>query len=234
MPELQHRILFTAYQWIMSLAILPICYLAWYEKLDKRHDLTILVFIVPVVFGYVVPGVGTNLLKLWEFNAGVKMGRFTVLHGIVFGASCGLLSLLCCDILLVKSSPFSMLKSAHVCGVVICFWNWIFDVYALHSGIAVIYNKPRALGKSCLSIASDYAPVYFGAFGICYGIHISILCTLRPLWNSLEFWVLALCSTMTSITVPIAAHSISSYLRHGYSGLLPYTSKNNHFEKGRQ
>ena len=49
---------------------------------------------LPITFAYVIPGIGTNWLRLWEFNTRFRLGRFRPHHGLVFGTATSLLAML--------------------------------------------------------------------------------------------------------------------------------------------
>ena len=76
---------FNFYQYAAPLIVLPLAYWLWLERMQGEHRLALLVLAIPVVYAYVVPAVGTNVLRVWEFNTRLKLGRFRPHHGFVFG-----------------------------------------------------------------------------------------------------------------------------------------------------
>jgi len=42
---------------------------------------------IPVLYAYIVPAVGTNVFRIWEFNTRLRLGRFRPHHGFVFGSA---------------------------------------------------------------------------------------------------------------------------------------------------
>jgi hypothetical protein len=220
---LNWRLAFTIYQLAASAALLPLSYWLWLRTLNHLHWPALFIIAVPVVFGYVVPGIGTNILKLWEFKAGLRIGRFTVLHGCMFGGASSFLAWLCSGLLIGPPGWLAFAKAAVVMASVIGFWNWVFDYVAISKGIAVIYNKPFILGSGNHAVVADYAPVFFGVFGACYGLSISLAATVTQPFGMRMVWApAAVCAGIGTLVLPIVAHVLSSYVRHGYAGLRPY------------
>jgi len=121
------RTFFTLYQYIVPLALFPVSYALWLHHYNGQHAPVILALALPVVSAYVVPGLGTNWLRLWEFGTRLRLGRFRPHHGFVFGTATSLLALLC-----VQPAPelhwFGVLRAAFVMGSVLAFWNWWYDI----------------------------------------------------------------------------------------------------------
>ncbi|MBI5207742.1 MAG: hypothetical protein HY934_08120 [Candidatus Firestonebacteria bacterium] len=221
----KYHIYFSLYQIIMAFIILPLCYYLWLIKLNYRHDLVFLVIINPIIFGYIVPGLGTNYLKIWKFNAGIKFGDYTLLHGLMLGAATSFLGWCCVDVFSSDKSILQLIKSAHIMGITIGFWNWLFDIFAIKNSIAIIYNKPYFENKSPEYIASDYAPVYFGIFGAAYGIYLYLIFNLQLDYRTSFYWIFFLLSGLLTIVMPVLFYCLSSYIKHGYFGLYPYNER---------
>jgi hypothetical protein len=177
---------------------------------------------MPVVSAYIVPGLGTNWLRLWEFDTRLRMGRFRPQHGFVFGTATSLLALLCVQPVGPALHWLDVLRAAFVMGSVLGFWNWWYDIYAIKAGILRVYNRAYADGQGAAAIATDYAPVYFGAFGAAYGavLHIGQALLLSP---GGEHWLLPLLliGTAVVLVVPVLAYVVVAYLQTGTTGLKP-------------
>ena len=48
---------------------------------------------MPIAHAYIVPGIGTNVLRVWEFDTRLRLGRFRPHHGFVFGSATAMLVL---------------------------------------------------------------------------------------------------------------------------------------------
>ena len=105
------RRFFSVYQYVVPLTLFPLSYWLWLQRFDGRHALTGLALSVPVVFGYVVPALGTNWLGLWEINTRLRLGRFRPHHGFVFGTGSSLLALACLPRLAGPPGPWEVVRA---------------------------------------------------------------------------------------------------------------------------
>ena len=114
---------FHVYQYAGPAIALPVSYYCWWAAYGGDHAMTLATLVVPIVYAYVVPGLGTNWLRLWEFNTRLRIGRFRPHHGFVFGSATSLIVLLCRA---PERGPFEwtgLLRSMFVVGTVLAFWN---------------------------------------------------------------------------------------------------------------
>jgi hypothetical protein len=223
--------IFRVYEYVAPLVLFPASYFLWLIRFDYRHDYVVLALSLPVVFAYVIPGLGTNYLRLWEFNTRLRLGRFRPQHGFVFGSATSLLMLLCAE----PGSPglgwFELFRAGFVTGSVLAFWNWLYDIYAIKAGFIVVYNRQYSRGLGPEAIATAYAPVFFGSFGVCYGIANSIYHHyLIELGRRDWFWQLFIGGTTAALVVPVAMFMLFSYATEGVSGLAACQRESGHAE----
>jgi hypothetical protein len=211
---------FHVYQYAGPAIALPVSYYCWWAAYGGDHATTLATLAVPIIYGYVIPGLGTNWLRLWEFNTRLRIGRFRPHHGFVFGSATSLIALLC---MMPERGPFEwagLLRSMFVVGTALAFWNWLYDVHALRAGFIVIRREPYQAHLSNEALAMEYAPVFFGSLGACYGAYLYVAQYL--LWSEgrsdLYGWVL-LAGVAAVLVVPVCAYVAASYLRYGASGL---------------
>lgn len=215
--------LFNVYQYAVPLVLFPVSYLLWLGRFDGNHKLVLLALSLPVVFAYVVPGIGTNLLGLWEINTRFRLGKFRPHHGFVFGTATSLFALICVPPV-VSSNLLEVVRSGFVLGSVLAFWNWLYDIYAIKSGFILVYTRKSQQNLGAEAIATDYAPVLFGVFGMCYGATIRLF--EQVLWQLGRwdlYWIFLLGSNLVGVTAPVIAFVCCSYLRNGVTGLKPHT-----------
>jgi len=162
------------------------------------------------------------VLGLWEFRAGIRLGRYTLLHGLMFGGAASLLLWLAIGPHTHPAGLLGALVSFHAGAVTLGFWNWAFDTLAVATGLAVVRNKPYAEGRSAAAITADYAPVYFGTFGGAYGLTVYLLMSSMCRQSSGVFWATAMSGTVGCMVLPVATHGVISLMRHGYWGFRPY------------
>jgi hypothetical protein len=177
---------------------------------------------MPVLSAYIVPALGTNWLKLWEFDTRLRLGRFRPQHGFVFGTATSLLALLCVDAVPATLSAYGLMRAAFIMGSVLALWNWWYDIYAIKAGVLRVYNRPYAEQRGAEAIATAYAPVYFGAFGAAYGgaLHLGQYYLLAAARAEL-FGILLLLGNLAVLVVPVLAYVVASYLTTGTAGLQP-------------
>ncbi len=215
-------IFFQVYQIVAPLVLLPLSYWLWYQRYAGDHRMVVLSLSLPVVFSYVIPGIGTNWLRLWEFNTRFRLGRFRPHHGLVFGTATSLFALIALP-LTGEEGLVGMVRSGFVLGSVLAFWNWLYDVYAIKSGFIRVYTRKQYEQAGAEAIATDYAPVLFGVFGLCYGFALRLLecfLTAREGWQYV--WPLAIGCHAMCLTAPVLAYVSVSFLRTGQSGLRSY------------
>jgi hypothetical protein len=222
------------YQFIVPLTLFPVSYMLWLRRYDGNHSLVWLALSLPVVFAYVVPGLGTNWLGLWEINTRFRVGKFRPHHGFVFGTATSLFGLLCVS----ESAPgFSLgefLRAALVTGSVIGFWNWIYDIYAIRSGFIILHTRLAADGEPAEVVATAHAPVYFGVFGLCYGACLYLVDALSAGSIRGTYFALAVAGNVTAVVLPVLAYVAWSFATQGESGLKAYRRNGGRNEPERQ
>ena len=210
----------TIYQYVAPAVLAPVSFLLWRREYGGDLGLVAAAWLIPVLWAYIVPGIGTNVLKVWEFNTRLRLGRFRPHHGFVFGTATAMLAWL---VHVPSRDLFDVVRSAFVMGSVLGFWNLLYDVVAIRAGILRVYNQPWADGHGEAAIAMDYAPWFFGGFGAVYGFGIGAMEWLHAK-GSLSAPVLAVALTvmlLLSMAVPVAAFVAQSRRRHGHSGTRP-------------
>ena len=216
------RRFFSVYQYIVPATLFPASYALWLHRLEGRHERVWLALSVPVVFGYVVPALGTNWLGLWEINTRLRVGRFRPHHGFVFGTAASLLALVCLPAAAGRPGVWECLRAGLVVGSVLGFWNWLYDTYAIKAGFIIIHNRLAAAGHAAEVVATDHAPVLFGVFGLCYGIVLRAADGLLVPGQGARYWALLIAGNLVGLILPVLAYVLASYLRWGESGLKPY------------
>lgn len=216
---------FRWYQFLVPLTLFPVSYLLWLRRYDGNHALVWLVLSIPVIFAYVVPGIGTNWLGLWEINTRFRLGRFRPHHGFVFGTATSLFGLLCVPETAPGFSLVDCLRVALVTGSVIGFWNWLYDIYAIKSGFIVLHTRLAAEGQPAEVVATGHAPVYFGIFGACYGVCLQLVDALSAGSNRGAYVAIGIAGNLAGVVLPVLAYVLWSFATQGESGLRAYRSQ---------
>jgi hypothetical protein len=211
----------SVYQYLAPIVLAPLSFLLWQREYGGNLKLTITAWLVPVLWAYIVPGIGTNVLNVWEFDTGLRLGRFRPHHGFVFGSATAMLAWL------VHGPPSRDLwdigRNALVLYSVIGFWNVLYEVKALQSGILRVYNQPWADGRDEAAIVMDYAPWFFGGFGAVYGAGIGVMESIdgRGALSTRTFVVAFSLMLAFALIVPTAGYILQSIRRHGHWGTRP-------------
>lgn len=211
---------FALYSWLGPALLTPLaCWLWWRHYGDPALAVTAVA--VPVIHAYVVPGIGTNVLRMWAINARLRLGRFRPQHGFVFGSATALIALPLVGEPLERPSADAALQAGFAVGAVLLAVNWIYDALAIRHGVLEVYNQPAADGASPWSVAGDYVVWFFGLFGLIYGFGLK---WAEP-WLAGAGWLAALpvVGAMVAATalLPSICYVAASLLRHGHSGLAP-------------
>jgi hypothetical protein len=182
-------------------------------------------WLLPIIYAYIVPGIGTNVLKVWEFDTRLRLGRFRVHHGFVFGSATSMLAWLCHGD--SAEGLFDVFSYAFILASVLGFWNIIYDIRAIQSGLLKVYNQPWADGKGAEAIALDYAPWFFAGFGMIYGAAVGIAewWVANRAINTPVFTGYFVVILIISIAVPVLGYRGQSQRRYGHTGCHPVESK---------
>jgi hypothetical protein len=213
---------FQIYQVVAPATLLPLSYWLWWQRYAGVHRMVWLSLSLPIVFAYVIPYLGTNWLRLWEFNTRLKVKGFRPHHGLVFGTATSLLAIIT---LVYPGEPgvVGILRGGFLLGCVLGFWNWLYDTYAIKSGFIRVYTRPQAEQAGAEAIATSYAPVLFGVFGFCYGTSLRSLEHVLIDSNGWHLmWLLLPVCHAVCLGAPVAAYVFVSFLRTGQSGLQSY------------
>lgn len=228
------RRFFRWYQFVVPLVLFPASYLLWLRRYDGDHTLVWFALSLPVLFAYIVPGLGTNWLKLWEINTRFRIGRFRPHHGFVFGTATSLFGLVCVPATAPGFDLGDFLRAALVTGSVIGFWNWLYDIYAIKSGFIVLHTRLAAEGQPAEVVATNHAPVYFGVFGACYGVCLQLADALAAGSNRGVYVALVVGGNLAAVVFPVLAYVLWSFATQGESGLKAYRGKGGRHELERR
>lgn len=214
--------LFRLYPYWGPLVFGPLALVAWMRHWPDDPALVAVALVVPILHAYVVPAVGTNVLGMWAFTTRLRIGRFRPHHGFVFGTATALIALPLIGPADPDPSAARIVGTGLVVGAVLFLVNWIYDAVALRQGILEVYNQPWSDGAGPWRVALDYAPWFFGLFGVIYGVGLR-LAEARLLGRSDPVTALAIGAALAAatITLPTLFYLLASRLRHGHWGVRP-------------
>lgn len=209
------------YQYIAPALLAPLSLYLWWTEYQNVPQVLV-AWLIPILWAYIVPAVGTNICKVWEFDVRWKLGRFRPHHGFVFGSATATIAWL------IHGQPANgvgdILRFAVILCSVLGFWNLLYEVKALRVGVLKVYNQPWAENRGEEAIAFDYAPWFFGGFGAVHGLAIGALeyvvnqySQLNEAENLAYFTV----SLILCIAVPVLGFIRYSIRTHGHPGTRP-------------
>ena len=212
------------YQFVAPLLFFPLAYWLWWQRFGYRHDVTLLVMFVPVVAYYVFVLVGILKFRLWRMNTWPTIRGVRPHHGFVISTASGLFFYLCLHMVPVDhTGPGSVLIAMFLGASVFGFWNWWYETYAIKSGFISIYTKKVAEGATAEEAVTDYAPVFFGSMGACYGGFVKTAENLlMNEYTLLSYWTVAVLGGVAMIAVPVILYLVVHRARYGESGLKSY------------
>lgn len=214
------RAWFEWYQYLAPAVLTPLSFYLWWRCYEGNLWLTLIAWLIPIIYAYIVPGIGTNVLKVWEINTKIRMGRFRPHHGFVFGSATAMIAWLCHS---QVTDAWGMLRSGFVMASVLGFWNLLYDIKGLDADILRVYNQPWADGKGSEAIAMDYAPWFFAGFGLMYGLGlggVEWLAASKKL-DGASFAILFPLTLVLTIAFPVLGYIRRSWRVHGHSGCHP-------------
>lgn len=213
---------FSVYQFVVPLALAPASYWLWLGRYGGDHRMALMTLAVPVIFAYIVPGIGTNVLKLWEFDTRLRWGRFRPHHGFVFGSGAALLAFISTSGTAAEITLPGVAQQTFIVGSIFAFWNWLYDAHAIRAGFIRIHVQPFIPEKAPAGIAMEHAPVVFGGFGAAYALWLIIAQSLMDGGGGDGLaWLLLFAGIGFVILVPTGGFVLRSYLKYGESGLRP-------------
>lgn len=212
---------FEYYQYIVPAILTPLSFFLWCCTYSYNFSLVLSAWLLPVLWAYVVPAVGTNYLKVWEIDTKYRLGNFRIHHGFVFGSATSTLAWVCHTQVAVTASH--VMQYGFVLASVLGFWNCIYDIKAIQSGILKVYNTPWANEESAESIAMDYAPWFFAGFGIVYGLGLGVMEVLILQHDISAATAAAVFSLIFAISIlfPVMGYRRKSFNKYGHSGCRP-------------
>lgn len=209
------------YQYIAPALLAPFSLYLWWTEYQNIPQVLV-AWLIPILWAYVVPAVGTNVCKVWEFDVRWKLGRFRPHHGFVFGSATATIAWL------IHGQQVSGIADIFRFAIILCsvlgFWNLLYEVVALRSGLLKVYNQPWADGRGEEAIAFDYAPWFFGGFGAAYGLSIGIferIVSLRGIPDAVVTFTYLMTALILCIALPVIGYIRYSIRTHGHSGTRP-------------
>ncbi|MEI8290875.1 MAG: hypothetical protein WCH99_15535 [Verrucomicrobiota bacterium] len=154
--------------YVMPIPLAVAMYFAWMAW-SKDRTFSMFVLLLPLFYGYVVPGIATNILHKWRFKGAWVVGGYYAHHGFMYAAKMSPLLLI--SFLGTPRQTPSLETSLRILlctGALNGFVYWMNDIFMLRHGFVEIYNQPANEGRSPEEIVTHYAPFCFFLIGLTY------------------------------------------------------------------
>jgi hypothetical protein len=138
----------------------PLITYAWWRMSGGSWTFAATVMALPVVFGYLMPGIAVHVTKRWRFTSGPRVGSYYVHHGFVYGAKLAFVLLLVVRSLERVESVWEVIAVIVVTGAATAFGGWFHDVHAVRAGRIDVDGGVEAL--------ASFAPPSYFAMGATY------------------------------------------------------------------
>ncbi len=167
-PNTMSRLVTRLWIYALPLPLTALMYFLWLMWSGDRA-FTLYVLLLPIAYGYVVPGIATNLLHKWRFKGPWLIGRYYAHHGFLYAANMSPLLLLCfLGTPQTPPSPATLARILLCTAVLNAFVYWIHDILLVRHGMVEIDNRPSREGRSPEEIVTHYAPFCFFLIGLSY------------------------------------------------------------------
>ena len=155
--------------WVYGISFLlpELMFFLWY-RWSGSLEFALLVLLLPVLYGYIGPGIATNLLGKWRFKGPLLLGNYYPHHGLIYASD--MMPLLFPAFL---GTPQGVLSKAVIVRILLCtaalhgYVLWLHDILILRCGMVEILSPPPG-DRSPDEIATSYAPASFFAVGLSY------------------------------------------------------------------
>lgn len=146
---------------------------------------------VPVMFGYLMPGIAINVVKRWRMTSGPRIGSSYVHHGFVYGSKLALALLLVVRSISSVQSAFEFVAIMLVTGAATAFGGWWHDAHAIRAGKIEVDGGSEAL--------MDFAPVSYFSMGATYAAVTLAAYRVLSMNPDAVVWVLPLALVMMCV-----------------------------------
>ncbi len=168
-----NKIKFIMNFWIYVLPLPLFFFMAYVWQSSMKTTLfTIYVLLLPVLYGYIVPGIATNILKKWRFKGRMLIGNYYLHHGFNYASKMNFMLFISLATVFpgTKLSLGQILAIIMVSGVLHGYVYWIADIFLVKTGMLEFPDTSFRKGKSAEEIVFQYAPISFFLLGATYAI----------------------------------------------------------------
>jgi hypothetical protein len=147
----------------LPLPMTALMYLLWFRRTGSAL-FSAYVLTLGVLFGYIYPGIGTNILHLWKFNGPFRIKNYYIHHGFMYAPYLALVFYVAFaqDVPLTGGNIVRIL----LCGASIqCVLSCHHDICGVGTGMIEINSALARLKRSPVEIVTDFGVVGFALVG---------------------------------------------------------------------
>lgn len=148
----------------------------WWKRTESLMITTTAIFL-PLLYGYVIPGIGITVLKKWRFTKGYRIGGMYWHHGFMYASKMsffGFVPLLLYSIESLTTRHFTLW--IFLPAALYTLTAWLQDFLSFkHNYVEANFTKNKLQNATKKNASLLYAPVCFTMIGLIYSI--SLVCT---------------------------------------------------------
>jgi hypothetical protein len=159
---------------VWSLAGFPVMAWLWYRHGGASVPLAAIVLGIPLVFGYLIPGLAILWLRLWEINSRFSYKGIQIHQGFIYASGLSLDAYAAHHVRF--ASPWAtVIVSCLLTGCIVGFTGWFIDIAGVKAGRIRIDNPPARAGRDPATIVTYYAPACYFTLGFCYMLAVHLV-----------------------------------------------------------
>jgi hypothetical protein len=159
--------------WVYVIPVPLFLFMTWVWWRRSQNGLfTAYVMLLPTLYGYIIPGIATNIQKKWRFKGKWVVGNYYIHHGIKYASNMSVYLFLSFYGIPFGESvpPFHMMMVMLVSAGLHGYVSWIHDIYIVRLGMVEIFHPAAKKLKSAEEIVFQYAPLCFFMIGLTYAL----------------------------------------------------------------
>jgi hypothetical protein len=160
------RVYLILIDFVLPLPMTALIYGLWYRRtgswLFPAYTLAL-----GVLFGYIFPGIGTNVFHLWKFNGPFKMGNYFIHHGFMYAPYLALVFY----VAFPAGAPLTVGNIVRIlisAGFIQCVLSCHHDTWGVATGMIEIASPPSTGNLSPVETVTRFALVGFWLAGATY------------------------------------------------------------------
>jgi hypothetical protein len=157
------RVMLYALMFWLPVPVTILAFIGW-RLVSSDWKLSIVAVVLPLVYGYVMPFIGINILKNWQFNGRWRIGGMYIHHGFMYASKLSAFALVPL-LLLPNQLPGNIFYPAWIILTTLLYTitAWFQDYHSFAYGLVV---APKSSGGT-LDV-NRYAPLCFSLIGLLY------------------------------------------------------------------